>query len=488
MKNQKKVYNLIIDKNQIMRGLKTMKKLIMSLATVILMAGSIMSAAVVNHQRTKTPAIGSSDPTTSNEDAEDIASKLWNKTIKIDPNVFLNKNLQTDKEEFDDIIEEQRILTPDEAQYVSWGSLNINIAGWYWNKGSYTVTKDGATATGHFTVDADTGETPQQIAQKIANAPNIKFNYNYWNNKSVQNNLVLFRQMLVTEQVLTKAEASVVAGIQQSAIITKTGEVTFGIIVNDNNTSFDANIHVNVVNDGKDAQQIADEIKGLGYGLKTNVAGMYADTNYVVKNLVDLLVANYGQNMTDLDYLVLPHIKLQADNPNFPAEIVKDGQNVTAPMDLECKTNPYIYYYKLDDYNMQLEYLQMYVNLDPYLVNQLKAWFPKHGHKDDLEYFYSMLDDNQCSYMPVYSGKYEIPWTNRLDQNIDAFGNHAIYSSDNIIQAEGATTKNAQIKEFEEQLASAVMNSNGYLSIMFEWSYIESFYQAYCGIANWKFW
>lgn len=461
-----------------------MKKLIMSLAIVVLMAGSVTSMTALTYQKTKTPSIKANNPTTTNEDAEDIANKLWNKTIKINPKFFLNKNLQTDQEQFTDIVEEQRIITPDEAQYVSWGNLNINIAGWYWNKGSYTVTKDGATATGHFTVDADTGETPQQIAEKVANAPNIKFNYNYWNGKSVHDNLVLFRQILVNEQVLTKVEASVVTGFQQTTTITKTGEVTFGIIVNDNNTSFDANIHVNVVNDGKDAQQIADEIKGYGYAMKTNVAGMYADTNYVMRNLVDLLVANYGQNKTDLNYLVLPHIKLQADNPNFPAEIVKDGQAVTAPMDLECKTTPYIYYYSVTS-----DHMQAYVNLDPYLVNQLKAWFPNHGHKDDMAYFYSMLDDNQCPYTPVYSGKYEIPWANRLDQNISGFGYSSAYSNYNIIQAETYTTKSSQIKAFEEQLGSAVMNSNGYLSVMFDWVCTPILYNLYAyNIQNWKIW
>ena len=457
-----------------------MRKLLMSLATVVLMTGSVTSAAALSYQMTKTPFVRS-NTTTTNEDAEDIAGKLWNQTIKIDPHFWLNKDIKTKQADFNKTIVKEGILTAEEVQYVSWGDLTINEARWFQNKGDFTVAKDGATATGTVTVNASTNETTQQIANKISTATNVKLNYNYWNNKATQSELLTLRDILVNEHVLTKAEASIVISDDRTKI-TKAGQIILPLAVNDHKTTSSALLHADVVNDGNSAEQIANSLNGYGFGLKTNTAGMYADTSYVVKNFVDLAVANYGLNVNDMNYVTLPHLKLAKDNPNTPITVYKDGQTATAKMDLECKTGPYMYYY-----TVQNNHFQVYVNLNPYLVQQLKSYFPHHGHQNDLEYFYSMLDDGADDDLPKYKGTNLIPWANRLDQNMGPYGSKEA-TAKQIIKDEANAGSDDTMKEFEEQLASAVQKSNGYLSVMFKWSYSNHFVYSTYLVDAWKFW
>ena len=456
-----------------------MKKLMISLATVVLITGSVTSATAMVYQKTKTDSVGSSK-TTTNEDAEDIAAKLWNQSIKIVPNFWVGKSIQDYQKEFNAAVVRDRILTQDEIQYVTWGNLNINLAGYFFNKLTFSVAKNGAVATGTSTIDADTGETTAQIATKITKATNIKLNYNYWNTKAVQGDLPALRDILVNDHILTKAEASLITDVNATTI-TKAGQITLNLTVNDYKTNSNASLNTDVVNDGNSAVQIANSLNGYGFGLKTNTLGLYADTSYVVKNFDNLAVANYSLNADDLNYVTLPHVKLANDNPNTPITVIKDGQKVVAKMDLECK-GAYIYYY-----TVQNNHFQVYVNLNPYLVNQLKTYFPGHGHQNDLEYFYSMLDDNQNSDLPKYSGTYLIPWGDRLDQNMGHYG----YWGDTIgkiLKYESNAGSDNTIKEFEEQLATAVMKSNGYLSVMFKWSYTYHFVYTTYSVDAWKFW
>ena len=457
-----------------------MKKLIMSLATIVFMTSSVTSMAAMTYQVPKTGFVGATNPTTTNEDAEDIAAKLFNKSIKIVPNFWLGKSIQDYQKEFKAAVVRDRILTQDEIQYVTWGNLNINVAGYFFNKLTFSVAKDGAVATGTSTIDADTGETTAQIADKITKATNIKLNYNYWNTKAVQSDLPALRDILVNDHVLTKAEASVITGANATTI-TKAGQITLNLTVNDYKTSSNASLNANVVNDGHSASQIANSLNGYAFGLKTNTLGLYADSNYVVKNFVDLAEANYGLNVDDMNYVTLPHVKLANDNPNTPVKVTKDGQKAVAKMDLECK-GAYIYYYIVNN-----NYFQAYVNLTPYLVNQLKTYFPGHGHQNDLEYFYSMLDDNQDTDLPKYSGTYLIPWADRLDQNIGPYGDVG-QTNGRIIKDEANAGSDDTMKEFEEQLATAVQNSNGYLSVMFKWSYSNHFFYDTYLVDAWKFW
>ena len=207
---------------------------------------------------------------------------------------------------------------------------------------------------------------------------------------------------------------------------------------------------------------------------------MYADSSYVTKNFANLLAGNYGLNPTDADYITLPHVLLKDDNPNITATITKDGQITTATIDLECRTSPYIYYYK-----QQAERLQAYVNLNPGFLSYLQGYFPTHNNKHVLSYFYSMLDDNQDDSLINYPGPYMIPWANRLDQNISKFGDDP--SSD--ILGDLTDTSQSTNNEFATQLKNAVMKADGYLSVMFDWTFTDrSFKSDTYYMQNWKFW
>ena len=233
-----------------------MKQLLISLATIVLTTSSIVNTSLWTKQTHRQQPILNqqkrSNQQATQEDAEDIANKLWNKTIKIDPNFWLNKDIQTDQADFNKALVQQGLLTQTEAQYVTWNSLNINEAGWFWNQGVFSVKKDGATATGHMTINASTGETTATIANKISKATNIKLNYNFWNNKMLQDQLPALRTILVNDKILTKAEASVVTGINPITI-KQAGNLSLKFDINDHNTDSNANTNVSVVNDGDSA-------------------------------------------------------------------------------------------------------------------------------------------------------------------------------------------------------------------------------------------
>ena len=96
-----------------------MKKLLTSLATISLMTGSLSNVTAFVNQKTSVPKNPVSSAQKTNEDAEDIANKLWNKTVKIDPNFWLNKDIKTEQADFNKAIVSNGILTADEIQYVS---------------------------------------------------------------------------------------------------------------------------------------------------------------------------------------------------------------------------------------------------------------------------------------------------------------------------------------------------------------------------------
>ena len=472
-----------------------MKKLMISLATIALISGSVANAtACVQKNDTLNKIIqkNSSNLKATNEDAEDIANKLWNKTIKIDPNVFLGKNLQTDKDQFNAILVKNGILTQEETQYVSWGNLNINIAGWYWNKGSYTVTKDGATATGHVTVDADPNETMQQLATKLENA-NIKFNYDYWNGKTIQNYSSEVKSMLVNEKILTKAEVSDV-GVGGSATIQNPGQVAARFDVNDNNNEVTANVQLNVVNDGESATEIANDLHTQGqfcddgaewdendtYYLKPNTTGLYADNAVVLQNLRNLLLNNGIGWWTSaaVNTITLPHVMLtnSKGGNNIHATITKDGQTADSLVDLVAYNYPFIAYEGYDEFGDNYDF-DFTVNLNPTIIKDLASYFP--SYKGDitkcLEYFYQVLSngDLDTSLFPAISSHY-FQWWDYLDgwaDNTPFVQTGDTVSSDICYLCTGSFHGDPSNIKFGQALYNEIMNSkpNSYLSLSMDW-------------------
>ena len=323
------------------------------------------------------------------------------------------------------------------------------------------------------TVDADSGETPAQIVAKLEKR-DPTLNFNYWNGKNLQTNLVELRSILVNEGIVTKVEASEIAGIADGGygfVIDKTWINTgfpVDYIVNDNNTSDTAgDAQVEAVNDGNDAQQIANSMQNKSYGLKTNAVGQYADSASIKQDFDNILQYTYG--ITNLNQISLPHVKLANNNPNINATITKDGQTATAKVDLECKTSPCIHYEYFPD---NINDLVFYVNLSPAMTNTFKSIFSHHDATTDLGIFYNALDDGEVhdDFMPPYSGPSYIPWANRLDQNLHDFGQdgdpqeNILYEAINDLPA---------IHNFANDLYQKLMHSNGYTSLMVHWHYTD---------------
>ena len=216
------------------------------------------------------------------ESPQEIVNKLNQQTIKLDPNFWMNKNLQDYQKKMNAIVVQDNLLTKYETQYVHWNNFHVDQAKYYWNKASFSVWKNMRqySATGKVTINASVGETTKVIAAKLAKA-NIKFNYNYWHGKNVVNYIPLVRSILVNENILTKTEASVVQGFLHPKTINNAGKMTVNFNVNDGNTNTYACANINVLNDGADAQQIANEIPAANFYLKDNTLGQYADSSYV---------------------------------------------------------------------------------------------------------------------------------------------------------------------------------------------------------------
>ena len=434
-----------------------MKKILTSLATLVVLTGTVAnSTAFVKHTSNKT----------ANEDAEDIANKLWNKTIKIDPNVFLNKDIKTAQAQFNAVVFKEKILTQDEIQYVSWGDLTISAARWYNNGAHFSVKKDGAVCTGTDTVDASLNETPAQIATKINNK-DINLNLSWWNNKQVNSNLTELKKIIANEKLLTKAEASLITKITKPITIKGASYTPVSFVFDNGKTTATANDHLSVNDDGVDASQIAGEINNKYFGLKTDSIGKYADSNYITSNWENLITNNYGVNDQDATDTYLPHLKLQADNKNVPVQILKDGQTATAYVELQCKTTPYVYYYTVNN-----NFLQAYVNLNADMLANLKSYFASSGASYALGYFYQLLDNGQCSTLPSYSGKNYVPSNNVLEENMGHFGNQLDNTWDILSMKEGISDCNDPLNaKFEHNLYSQVMQSKTSLGVIFEWEY-----------------
>ena len=289
-----------------------MKTLLLSLATIALTSGSLAELSILPKMVQNMPA--KQKQAKSNTEADDIAKKLQGKTIKLDPNYWLGKNINDYTVPLDNIVVKQGILTDDEVQFVHWSNLTINIAGWYWTVG-FTVWV-GGHASGTICLDADSGETTAQIAAKLQSKP-IQLNYNYWNNKDLKTNLTDLRSIIVNEGILNKIEASEITGLSggddyYTVNYNWVGEDYYiNYIVNDNNTVSGTpdNPGVQVLNDGKDAQQLANQISGQEVMLKLHVkdAGKYADNPQVLADIRQQFVANQWYNADQIKYLYAPH-------------------------------------------------------------------------------------------------------------------------------------------------------------------------------------
>ena len=453
-----------------------MKKLLTSLATITLIAGSVVNVAAfkqISHRKNINAITKKVNGTISNEDAEDIASKLFHKTIKLDPNVWLGKNLATEQKAFNGTIVKQGILTADEAKYVTWNSLQINVAGWYRSKADFTVKKDGASATGNATINASLGETSAEIAAKLSKAT-IQFNYSWWKGKTFKANFNELKQIIINEQILTPVEATEFTNLTTVGTIGTVGEYIQNAIISGPNGTTSATIHIKVVNDGLYASEIANKISGGTFYLHGDMWAKYADSTAVTQNL-DNYLANDSQlftpSFTQADAKAVSlssHVRLHSENSNLTANIVKDGQTATSKINVDTHNYPEILTQDQSNSNFGAV-----VNLPPQIVNGLKQYFLTAGKTatDKLECFYNTLDDDQFDkYQYVGNIKY-FKWSDRLEALMGSYGDSFI-SALTTAGMQGDTDDSGN-KKFEEALANKLANTPNpsWLTVYFHWYY-----------------
>ena len=331
-----------------------MKKLITSCATIALLSGSIASVtAWTNVQHSATKITQSSQRATDklkennytaiqNETAADIANKLRGKIIKLDPTVWLGRNIQNYFSDLNALVIKAGILTADEAKHVAWSSQTIASAAWYWTV-HFIVDFSGQTASGTDTLNATTGETTAQIANKLKTHL-VKLNYNYWNGKNLATNLAQLRSIIVNEGILTKAEASDITGLYNG-----TGKSDFYTVgpgwinvpnvinytVNDNNTVSQTPDYngIDVLSDGEDAQQLASKVTTSDFIIiPTQYDYTYADAPQTLAGIRQEFVTEGYYNSDQTKYLYAPHQQLrdlpfgQSNHVVFTFQ--KDGQFV----------------------------------------------------------------------------------------------------------------------------------------------------------------
>ena len=175
-----------------------MKKLLTSLTTFALVAGTVTSATAWTHPKNQNVGV-------ANETAQDIATKLQGKTIQLYPGFWLGKNIKNYQAKLKNAIVQEKILTKTEVQYVSWGDLTVTGGVPYHNR-DFTVAKDGQTViASHITLDFR-AQDPYRIALKLSKST-IKLDPSYWVGKNMINQKEQLQQAIVQQGLLTFAEA-----------------------------------------------------------------------------------------------------------------------------------------------------------------------------------------------------------------------------------------------------------------------------------------
>ena len=365
----------------------------------------------------------------------------------------------------------QNILTKDEVQYVSWGSLTINKLIAYPNC-DFTVIKDGLTVVAHH-ITLNATETSQQLANKLAQATPT-FNWAYWQGKDFASNQTLVRSILVNEGILSPLEASYIFlyPYDPPATIDTPNlyyDGQFSVLNDGPEATGEYNFHV--IDDGSTVDQVANFLTDAIIQLKTNTVGMYADNSYVEQNVTGFL-NNSGQNL-NIEKVILPHQILKPFNagpPNivYPI-IIKDGQTAEAQsVDLVTQKNP-----MMQKASNSKTYLRLLVNLTPNCIDACKFYFQNQTNPNlILGYFYNVLNDGEWSdpgsNIPIvqWGSDFGFADTNRLAIEMGHFG----YKKGSGVTMASSAAR-CSIKEdaaFEKELYNQITHSNGYLSVMFE--------------------
>ena len=101
-------------------------------------------------------------------------------------------------------------------------------------------------------------------------------------------NLAEIRSIIANEKLLTKAEVSIISRISALIKISGPNYIPVTFVLNNSKTTANAKSHFSVNDDGKYSSQIAAQVQGQTYWLKTNTAGQYADTDNIFNQLENI--------------------------------------------------------------------------------------------------------------------------------------------------------------------------------------------------------
>lgn len=482
-----------------------MKKLMMSLATIVLTTGAVASATAFTNQTTTQKQLTPAKPKLNkasqaqNETPYDIALKLAHKTIKLDPNYWLGKDIKDYRSQLNNTIVNEGILTKAETQYVNWDSSVIERAAYYESTKFFVREGQGPTVTDTVTLDASSGSTAQQIVNKIRNA-NIRLNYNFWKNKKISDYNVgfqnpTFQNILVNEGILTRAEASTISIDSEfyQQTLAHPGRFAFDFDVTDYLSYIPSRAYVNVVDDGSSAQQLANQVQANhAYFLKPGMQGKYADTAVALANLRQQLLYYKQYNKltkADIDHFYAPHRKLTDVNNDFVFTVLKDGQRVKAN---PCKIIAHNYAYMHRDAN-SADHVQFSVNLTPKLVKFISNFviFNPEDYSLFLGDFYQILNNGHFETQPKVPNippsqvdPHAFKPDNTLGHLIADFAKNQ-HISVSQLASNYAEAKDADIKKFSVALKQATdkaAETNSSLGVSFSWIRKAPY------ITNYSFW
>ena len=320
-----------------------MKKLLTSLATIALIAGSVANAAAwskINHQQNATDL---TKPAKSNlgaesETAQQIANKLEDKTVTLDFPAWANNFFGFHSPQFRKALVEQGLLTADEAQYVYLSYLNADKPKVYQVSNIYVAEKGKPIVyVKNVNIDLTTTDTLQQIANKI-DENTIDLNSDYWKNKSIRQYFSEIRQIIINDKILTKAEAQLLYGVVNDKTIPGPGTFTSQFQIGDGFETVVANANIDVVDTGLSAQEIADKLESKVIRL----SGLSWDGKNIRANKQSFEGELVKQNIlprADLQYLSYPDVTINhAINYHLNINVSKNGQTAVAT---DVKLNVY---------------------------------------------------------------------------------------------------------------------------------------------------